>query len=274
MRRHIGIFLLIALATIGYSFALATRDLTYNGQDRLDVYPASSGAPVVIWVHGGGWSIGDKKNVGMKAKSCQERGYLMVSVNYTLMPKADYREQAQDVAQAVAWVRGNISKYGGDPNKIVLMGHSAGAHLAALVGPDESFLATQNLTLSCLKGVVLLDGAAYDVPLQLKSATRKRQRDMYLSVFGPALEGQKAASPIEHVKAGKGIPPFLLIPVERRADSTQQANLLSQALAASGVSARVCPAPNKTHETLNKELGQAGDPPTDQVFQFIQQCTR
>lgn len=274
MMEHKSILLAFALTGLGWCLPASIRDLDYNGQDRLDVYPGSAGAPVVVWVHGGGWSIGDKKNVGLKAKACQEQGCLFVSVNYTLMPKAGYREQAQDLAQAVAWVRGNIAKYGGDPNEIVLMGHSSGAHLVALVGTDESFLGSQNLPMTCLRGVILLDGAAYDVPLQLKLTTRERQRDMYLSVFGSALEGQKAASPIEHVEPGKEIPPFLLIPVERRADSTRQANQFSQRLQACGVAARVYKAADKTHETLNTELGKAGDSPTAQVFQFIRECTR
>ena len=94
----------------------------------------------MIWVHGGAWQIGDKAQVQAKPKAFNERGYVLVSVNYRFHPAVTYKEQAGDIAQAIRWVNDHAREHGGDPGRVFLMGHSAGAHLAALVGTDGRYL--------------------------------------------------------------------------------------------------------------------------------------
>jgi arylformamidase len=91
------------------------------------------------------------------------------------------------------------------------MGHSAGAHLAALVGSDGRYLAKEELKLSDLSGVILLDGAGYDIPRQIEQTSLPRAKTMYTTVFTADEAKQKEASPITHVAKGKGIPPFLIL---------------------------------------------------------------
>jgi len=123
---------------------------------KLDLWrvQASRPAPLVIFVHGGGWKRGDKNNATGAAKVTHllGRGYAVASIDYDLVPDATVEQQAADVALAVAWLRNHAAENGIDPKRIVLMGHSAGAHLVALVGTDPTYLAAAGLSLSALSG--------------------------------------------------------------------------------------------------------------------------
>ena len=140
------------------------RDLSYDlgspppvaGQNRLDVYSpvgARRGSrPVVVWVHGGGWQEGDKRDgIRRKARLLTGAGYVLASVNYRLSEVAPpsgpfdparirFPDHPRDVGEAVAWLHRRVARFGGDPRRIVLMGHSSGAHVAALVATDPRYL--------------------------------------------------------------------------------------------------------------------------------------
>ena len=211
---------------------------------RLDVYAPARGDnhPVVVWIHGGAWRIGDKSRVQSKPGAFNDRGYVFVSVNYRLHPAVTNKEQAGDIARAIRWVYDHVKDHGGDPERIFLMGHSAGAHLAALVATDERYLGETGLKLSDLSGVILLDGAGYDIPLQVRQAVLPRMKTMYTAVFTEDEATQRDASPITHVAPGKGIPPFLILHVASRKDSKIQSDGLAAKLRRGGVEAKVVPA--------------------------------
>lgn len=236
----------------------------------LDVYSPKSDKrhPVMVYIHGGGWRAGDKRAVHAKPSAFIKQGYVFISINYRLHPQADWKTQAADVAAAIQHVHRHVEKVGGDPDRIYLMGHSAGAHLAALVATDGRYLKNAGLSLSSLKGVVLLDGAGYDIPRRLARA-RPRARKLYETIFGKEQTAQSAASPVSHVEKGTGIPPFLIIHVAARPDSKKQSDILAESLKKAGVRAEVVAAKNKTHGTLNRELGTPGDVPTREVFRFL-----
>ena len=220
-----------------------------------------------------------------KPRAFNERGYVFVSVNYRLHPAVSYKEQAGDVAQAVRWVHEHVREYGGDPGRIFLMGHSTRAHLAALVGADQRYLESAGLKLSDLSGVVLLDGAGYDIPRQVRlldgagydnsrqvrQAILSRMKATYTSVFTEDEATQKDASPITHVARGKGVPPFLILHVAHRKDSKAQSEGLAAALREAGVAAQVVPAEGKTHATINQDLGKPDNAPTRAVFDFLRE---
>ena len=237
----------------------------------LDVYalPQSSGQPIMIWIHGGGWQIGDKARVQSKPQAFVDNGFVFVSVNYRLVPKVNYKEQAGDIANAIHWVHGNAKKFGGNAEQMYVMGHSAGAHLAALVATDEQYLKAQKLPLTAIKGVVLLDGAGYDITKQMGALAGPRNRKLYTTVFGTDGETWKDASPIRHISKDKDIPPFLILYVADRRTSRIQSEGLAAALNGAGVTSKVIPAKDKTHATINREFGQSGDEPTKAVFQFL-----
>lgn len=248
-----------------------TNDGDRANQTSLDVYAPSSGKdlPVMIWIHGGGWQFGDKARVLDKPQTFHEKGFVFISINYRLQPGVTYKDQGTDVARAVHWVHDHAKEFGGSPDKIFLMGHSAGAHLAALVATDHRYLEAEGLKLSAIKGVILLDGAGYDIPRQIAIAPLPRMKDLYLTAFTEDVEKQKDASPITHVAKEKQIPPFLILYVAKRLDGMQQSRSLAKALDAAGVEVQVLPAENKTHATISGEFGNPGDIPTRQAFEFL-----
>lgn len=250
------------------------RDLSYadtkNKRQTLDVYTPAAGGnhPVVVWIHGGGWRRGDKSAVQRKPQAFVDKGFVFVSVNYRFVPQVTVKEMAGDVAKAIRWVHDHARKYGGDPETVFVAGHSAGAHLAALVCTDESYLKAEKLSLSNIKGCIPVDTAVYDVAKQIQSRGRLRA-GVYTSAFGRNAKTQKSLSPIAHVANGRHIPPFLILHVARRPDSTAQSQAFAKALQAAGVEARTVPGRNKTHGTINRELGLADDEPTKAVFGFL-----
>lgn len=266
----------IAVPAFAAGIAGTEKDIAYSRaggeRNRLDVYAPSGGGdhPVVVWIHGGAWRIGDKAHVQSKPKAFNDRGYVFVSVNYRLHPDATYKEQAEDVARAIRWVKDNVRDHGGDPGRIFLMGHSAGAHLAALIAADDRHLEKVGLKPSDLSGVVLLDGAGYDIPRQVRQAVLPRMKAIYTTVFTEDEATQRDASPIAHVAKDKGIPPFLILHVAGRADSKAQSEGLAAKLREAGVEAKAVPAEGKTHASINRELGLPDDAPTKAVFEFLE----
>jgi acetyl esterase/lipase len=242
-----------------------------NGLQSLDVYAprSGSGRPILVYVHGGGWRKGDKAQVGLKPRAFADKGFVFVSVNYRLVPAVTYKEQADDVARAIAWIHARAEKYDGDPGRIFLMGHSAGAQLVALVGTDERYLKAAGLPLSTLKGVIPLDGAAYDVSQRIAQGTPKEQ-PLFEEVFGKDRASQTEASAASHAARGKGIPSFLIFYVAGRDVARVQSESLGKVLGDAGVPAKVVPAEGKTHASLNDDLGKPDDVPTRVVFDFLQ----
>jgi acetyl esterase/lipase len=148
-----------------------------------------------------------------------------------------------------------------------VMGHSAGAQLAALVCTDERYLKAEKLSLAVIKGCVPVDGDTYDVPMQIRTVEKKRG-DRYKKKFGDA-ESQKDLSPVTHVAKGKHIPPFLILHVADHPETKGQSQRLVKALQAAGVSAKAYPAAGKTHNTINADLGKPDDKPSRALFEFL-----
>jgi len=237
--------------------------------NALDIYvPAgATNAPVLIFVHGGAWTLGDKSGVGSKPEAFNAAGYVFVSVNYRLAPEVQHPVYVQDVAAAIAWVYHHIASYGGDPERIFLLGHSAGAQLVALVATDETRLQVYGLDLGVIKGVVPLDGAGYDIPNRIHSSGSGIVEEAYQEAFGTDPAVWMDASPVYHVAAGKNIPPFLLIYAGEREDAVIQAETLAAALENAGVSVELFHAADKTHATVNQDLAE-GDYVFEKIIEF------
>jgi len=244
----------------------------------LDVYaPAhAKDLPVVFWIHGGGWQSGDKTNVQRKPRAFVERGLVFVSTNYRLLPSVDMATIFRDVARSLGWVYANVARYGGDPRRILVMGHSAGAQLAALLCTDDRYLRAEGVPFSVLRGCVPVDGDTYDVPAIIETAeTRLRAHGLPMPVFGHRLKfGNDPAlhreySVVSHVARGKGIPPFLVLYVAGHPDNTAQAKRLETVLSASSVPVRAFGAQETNHVRIDAELGMAGDPATKALMDFV-----
>ena len=262
------------------------RDIPYaepkNERQLLDVYSPQTGSnlPVVVWVHGGGWMRGSKNEVDLKPAAFVEKGFVFVPVNYRFIPQVIMDAIVRDVAKSVGWVHANISRRGGDPNRIFLMGHSAGAQLAALLCADSRYIEAEGVPRTSIKGCVPVDGDTYDVPLQVATATARRKslkqpppKMGHPEKFGN-LERQRELSAVNHVAPNRGIPPFLLIHVADHTDTTAQAYRLWAALDQAGVPARLFGAEGTDHVKLDRDLGAAGDPATTALFEFTDQALR
>ena len=198
------------------------RDVPYGTDplQRMDVYlpPQAAGAAVILMVHGGGWRLGDKGAravVERKVDRWVSRGFIFISANYRLLPGASPVEQAGDVARALAAAQRKAASWGGDPAKFILMGHSAGAHLVALLAASPAAASRQGARPWL--GTVSLDSAALDVVEMMQA----RHAPLYDRAFGSDPAFWKAASPF-HALSGAAAP-FLVVCSTRRARSCPQA---------------------------------------------------
>jgi acetyl esterase/lipase len=184
----------------------------YSGDDadpskhKLDLIVPRVGRdfPTVIFIHGGMWIMGDKRDFGVYTaigRMLAQRGIGCAVINYRLSPLVKHPEHIKDVARAFDWVNKNIAQYRGRPDQLFLCGHSAGGHLAALLATDESHLKTVGHAIKDVRGVVAISGV-YNIPA-----------NMFKEIFGEGPELHRAASPVTHVQAG--CPPFLIVYADR-----------------------------------------------------------
>lgn len=258
----------------GQQTASGAQGMAY-GKDAaqvLDYWPAENGAaPLIIFVHGGGWKRGSKDNAtgAEKVGHYHALRYAFASINYRLVPDATVEQQAQDVADAVAFLRGKARTLGFDPDRIVLMGHSAGAHLVALVGTDMRYFARAGLQPDAVRGVIPLDGAAYDVPRQMAEGGRF-MAGTYEQAFGTDPARQKALSPTFHA-AQPNAPDFLILHVDR-ADGTAQSEQLASALRKAGTPVEIDALEGqglRGHMQINRSMGDPDYPGTAIVDRWL-----
>jgi acetyl esterase/lipase len=323
MRRYlaIGLLLLTVRAAAPAAAPPAARPAireTFNvryfpGTDRqtLDVFapvPTSGErCPVVLFVHGGTWIAGDKNHFGLNRGVGQflaRNGIVAVLINYRLSPRVKHPEHARDVARAFGWTCRNIARYGGDPGRIILAGHSAGAHLACLVATDRTYLADPALRLSDrdragLCGVVGVSGV-YRVPppeefrkmsglIVEHLVARRAPRSLagvlapvllkasetlnpFALVFGTEPEVQKQASPLFHVH--KGLPPFLLLCAEREVPGLERmAEDFATALRKSGDSVILKVIPDCTHRSIVTQMHGNREEAGRLLLDFVTRCS-
>ncbi|GAB3101442.1 alpha/beta hydrolase [Lysobacter terrae] len=230
------------------------RDQAYGGDraQRYDVYAprGAQQAPTLFLVHGGGWKRGDKEAANVVAAKVQHwtaQGYVVISANYRMLPDADPLTQARDVADAIGAAQRESARWGGDPSRFVLMGHSAGAHLSALLAAAPAMLVQANA--KPLRGVVLLDSAALDT----EALMAQRHPKLYDEAFGQDRTYWRAASPYAQLRA-PGVPVFAVCS-SRRADSCPRAHAFVAKAQALGRRAQVLEQ-DLSHGEINAELGK------------------
>lgn len=254
------------------------RDLCYVSDSecgekrRLDLYrPSAAEWPVIVFVHGGGWTEGDKRltvagddvygNIG---RFYAGRGIGVAVINYRLMPEVGWKEQVEDVRRAVGWVRDRVAAYGGNPEQIFLMGHSAGAHLASLAALEI------RKDMPNVLGVVAVSGAALDLTDQVTYDLGEDIR-YYEKRFKGADETDEwktVASPLSRVSAEA--PPFLLLYAGGESKGLQrQTRRLAEALERTGVPTRLVVVPGESHSRIVLTLSRPDKTAGPAIIDFV-----
>ena len=224
---------------------------------RLDVYTKTptGKAPVLVMVHGGGWKRGDKIQgaaLQNKVPYYTGKGWVVVSINYRLTPDVTPLEQADDVAAALVHVQRHAATWGGDGDKVVLMGHSAGAHLVTLVTADarQRFASRAAPWL----GTVSLDGAGVDIEASMRDGVSVRLlQNIYRDAFGndPAL--WRAVSPMAQLRPG-AYPMMMVCSTSRPDQPCGQTQAFVDKAQGLGVRASVLPV-RLSHGEVNADVG-------------------
>ncbi|WP_174874251.1 alpha/beta hydrolase [Vogesella oryzae] len=224
-----------------------------DARQRLDVYwpqHGGQGMPVLLMVHGGAWRTGSRQSAAVvenKVGRWVPRGMVLVSVDYRLLPQAAPLQQVQDVAAAVAWVQQQAARWGGDGRKLVLIGHSAGAHLVALLAASREL--QRQAGVQPWLGTVALDSAAYDVAAVMRRAHYR----FYDQAFGTDPAAWALVSPQAQLQ--QAMPPLLAVCSQQRPDKPcdDAANFVAQARQLGG-RAELLPQA-KSHRDINQQLG-------------------
>jgi acetyl esterase/lipase len=261
--------------------AVAPQQTLAYGSDRLQaldlwVPKGARKAPLVMFVHGGGWTRGSKDNAVSRALPgyMMAQGYAFASIDYRLVPAVTVEQQAADVAAALAYLLKRADEFGIDRSRVVLTGHSAGAHLAALVGTDEKYLRAAGLSFADIDGVMPIDGAGYDVARQVNEGG-PMMAQTYTAVFGKDPARQKTLSPLAHA-AAPNAPAFLLLHVQRP-DGIAQANALAGELKRAGTKVEIGSFPGegmRGHMEINRRLGQTDYPATPVMDAWLKKVLR
>lgn len=263
--------------------ARVMRDVAYvddpvSERQRLDLYvperaTACERVPIVVWVHGGGWTTGDKRRgAAAKAALFNDLGYLFVSINYRLSSPAGAPDRpmhpahADDVGAAVAWLGTNAARFGGDGTRIALLGHSAGAHLVALVGTDPTFVDRAGGNVDRIRCVGSYDTASYDL-VQRSGDTR-----LVENAFGGDEATLRAASPVTHV-GDRVRPPSFQIAVRGTPSRRAAQAAFADAAGAAGSDVTVIDAAGLSHADVNSLIGTVGETRmTPAVTDFVTGC--
>jgi acetyl esterase/lipase len=248
---------------------LLARDQAYGAhpRQRLDIYAPrklASGArmPVIVWFYGGSWNSGSRQGYAFAGRALASRGFVVAVPDYRLVPEVRYPAFLEDGAAAVRWIRRNVAAHGGDPDRLILAGHSAGAYNAAMLALDPRWLGTDR---AAVRGLVGLAGPYDFLPLDI-AATR--------NAFGH-LSDLPSTQPVTH--AGPGDPPSLLLAgADDRLVRPRQTALLAQRLQAAGVSAETRLYPNLGHIGVMTALARplrGKAPVLEDVAAFAQRAT-
>ncbi len=256
-----------------HSRVIADRAYGPDAKQRLDVYApdGAKGAPVLIFVHGGEWTKGDKADVSYKPRFFNEHGIVFVSVNYRLAPSAKHPDHVSDVTAAVRWVHEHAGEFGGNPRKIVLMGHSAGCHLVTLAALDPRYLRQVKLQPTDLRGVVAWSGGMYDLADRVKGAGMYPK---YIrQAFGEGEAAWRDASPAAHVGDAR-MPPLLFVSIQKGNASHKAAERMARAIRAAKGQAETRLLEGRTHFMANHLIGAPGDRTGEVLLDFIRRVTK
>lgn len=236
---------------------------------KLDIYfPAKeeNPFPVLVHFHGGGWKMGDKNQTKEHGIFYATHGILFISINYRLSPAVRHPMHIEDCAAAISWVINNIHNLGGDEQRIFISGHSAGAHLAALLATNQSYLQKYNITAANLAGIISVDMASFNL---LSAGNEKIVKNFIREAFGTNPEILESASPFYNVSDKKIYPSFLIFNTDNRESAVSQSKEFVNRLKNAGGDVQLIVVDNHTHRDMNLAMYDATDPVGSTILKFI-----
>jgi acetyl esterase/lipase len=262
------------------------RDISYvpastDPKHKLNLFTpeSSKGWPVVVFVHGGNWDEGDRdyrfagadiyNNIG---RFFAKNGIGTAVISYRLQPHVDWRAQPDDVRRAVAWVHAHVAEYGGRPDQIILMGHSAGAQLALRTGLDQASLAAAGVPPASIRGMIGVAGAGYDMT-DLETYRLGADPKYYAKRFALGASDtawRAAASPIQFVTSSA--PPTLILLAGGESKALKrQSQLMYKRIGDAGAESRLLMVPGLNHSRIVPTLSRADRPAGAAVLEFVNQ---
>jgi acetyl esterase/lipase len=253
---YFRLFIGLVLGFCASSLATAQgRDIAYGSHhlQSMDVYVPSNPSGAIVMLHGGAWRAGDKGGRGVwrdKAAHWLPQGYVFVSVNTRLIPDAGPIDQARDLAAAMASVQRIVAQHDIEANQVLLMGHSAGAHVASLLAVRQDL--QRQAGVQPWQGTILLDTAALDVPAIMRNGPARR----FQQAFGSDPTYWAASSPDNYLDRRDG--PFLIVCSSIQRNSCHAAQDFGEKASAARVATTILPV-RLRHSEINRTLGQSND---------------
>ena len=246
------------------------RDISYlqgatyqDHKDKLDIYQPEGrrNAPVIVAYYGGALMAGDKDENTFIGQRFAAAGFVTVVVNYRLSPGVAHPAHVQDAAASLAWVKRRIAEYGGDADRLFVIGHSAGAYLVALLSTDERYLAAHKLSPRDIRGVVPVS-AFYWVERSGVAPDRDK------SVWGADQKVWIDASPAHHLQ--HGTPPMLILYADGDEAWRRQQNIeVAEAMKSAGqASVEIAMIKGRTHMSIWERIGAQGDETAERIIRF------
>jgi acetyl esterase/lipase len=276
------ILILLLISGIQASFSAGIeieRDISYSSdsttigpENLLDVYypeDVSTSKEVLVFIHGGSWNRGSKETYWWLGRNMARKNIVTIIINYSLSPAATYERMAADCAEALKWVSANSGTYGGDNDKIFVMGHSAGGHLAALIHSDPRFFKKEGIS-DPIRGIVLNDAFGLDMFEYLNMAEQDASTRSFLKTFSTDKEVWKAASPLYYLKNFDA--PVLLFVGGRTYPAIQiQSERLRSDLAELNRGPNLIIIPKKKHIPMIAQMIFRGNALYDYVLDFMRE---
>ena len=237
----------------------------------LDIYrPEGKNGPltVLFHIHGGGWRTGDKNMMFDTGVFYASQGFIFITPNYRLSPEYVHPAHIEDCAAALAWTFGHLKELGGDKTRVFVSGHSAGAHLAALLGTNNKYLQKYNINLHRLAGVIPVDTASFNL---ISNKNEKPVKKMIEEAFGTDKEMLKDASPFYNIAKEIKYPDFLVLNTTNRRSAAKEAEKFVKKLKNTGCNARFIPVDNHTHSEMATGMFDLSDPVGSAILRFLKQ---
>ncbi|NRD89097.1 hypothetical protein C8024_06005 [Sphingopyxis sp. BSNA05] len=258
------------------------KDLPYAGdrsadRQKLDLYlpqsatPKHASIPVLVYVHGGAWTRGNKNRLELEdVQAYRSKGIIVAALNYRLGPQNKFPDNINDLRTAADWLSKNISRYGGDPQNMVIVGHSAGAHLVAMAEIENRNSTTHRAAKSHYKAIFAIDSASYNLTLPRSGKLSRWINQQKYYTFGKSRRGLKAASPTLQVIRNGDYSPFYLYATQTRPDAIASAKEFEMALKASGNAVRATVIKGGlSHADMNKAIFDQQSQIYDAIYRIL-----